>query len=357
MQYYVEKYNNIKRKIIYTIIKNIKNRLHYHPMENKYCFGYIGNEEATAACLKAKALIKIFGNEYMQNAITYVCSGNIPYKYCLAEKELGIKIIVNQNGVFYPAWYEKNYREANERNLLGQYKSADYIIYQSKFCEQSARLFLGDPKCPSEVLYNPIDTEQFVPEISRKYDMCAPRYLATGNFYNHAKKERLTLIFDAFKIVRSNIPGATMIIAGKISNSLRETVECARQMAGVTILPAYQHQNAAQIYRSADIYLNTQFNDACPSAVLEAMSCGLPVVHLDCGGTPELTGDTGIAVPVYQSYEKYNYPTIEQYAGAMMEAMRMHSELSKAARQRCVERFNLHLWKKRHEEIFKMVCE
>ena len=32
-------------------------------------------------------------------------------------------------------------------------------------------------------------------------------------------------------------------------------------------------------------------NDPCPNVVLEAMACGLPVVHAASGGTVELVGD------------------------------------------------------------------
>jgi glycosyltransferase involved in cell wall biosynthesis len=110
------------------------------------------------------------------------------------------------------------------------------------------------------------------------------------------------------------------------------------------------------LYRQGDIYLNTQFNDACPSAVLEAMSCGLPTVHLACGGTPELVGEPGIAVAVEKSWDRFEYPAPGRFATGMFEAVRRRDSLSKIARQRCTERFDLQIWKRRHEEIFREVC-
>lgn len=44
----------------------------------------------------------------------------------------------------------------------------------------------------------------------------------------------------------------------------------------------------AKYYRSCDILLFPSINDCSPNVVLEAMSCGLPIVAADSGGTPEL---------------------------------------------------------------------
>jgi hypothetical protein len=75
-------------------------------------------------------------------------------------------------------------------------------------------------------------------------------------------------------------------------------------------------------------------------------------VYLACGGTPELTGEAGIAVPVEKSWERFIYPAPETYAAAMLEAVRQRDKLSTAARQRCLEQFDIQRWKRRHEEIF-----
>jgi glycosyltransferase involved in cell wall biosynthesis len=44
----------------------------------------------------------------------------------------------------------------------------------------------------------------------------------------------------------------------------------------------------AKYYRSADILLYPTIDDCSPNVVIEAMSCGLPVIAADSGGTPEL---------------------------------------------------------------------
>ena len=44
----------------------------------------------------------------------------------------------------------------------------------------------------------------------------------------------------------------------------------------------------ASFYRSGDVLLYPTINDCSPNVVLEAMSCGMPVVAANSGGTPEL---------------------------------------------------------------------
>jgi glycosyltransferase involved in cell wall biosynthesis len=303
--------------------------------------------------MKARKLAELFRNSPLNNGILYVCSGNIPLYYCLSEKRRGTKLVVNQNGVYYPAWYGHDYSAANERHLAGCYRAADYIIYQSGFSEQSARRFIGDPHCPHEVLYNPVDTSLFTPNLWRTFHPDSPTFLATGNFYSEIKEDRLRLLLEAFAMVHAQFPTSRLIVAGQISPHLaRLTCTPGEE---VSFTGQYTYEQAPAIYQQGDIYLNTQFNDCCPSAVLEAMSCGLPVVYLACGGTPELVEEAGIAVPVEKSWERFVYPQPERYAAAMVEALSRRESLSFAARKRCIELFDIQIWKRRHEEIFRKV--
>jgi len=54
----------------------------------------------------------------------------------------------------------------------------------------------------------------------------------------------------------------------------------------------------ADYYRAADLYLHAARAETFPTAILEAMACGRPVVATATGGIPEqITKDTGIIVP------------------------------------------------------------
>ena len=97
--------------------------------------------------------------------ILYLVSSAVPqYAEILIKhiKDRGGRIVWNQNGVAYPAWDKDNYKTTNSR-LASLLHMADYVVYQSEFCRQSADRYLGKVNVPSKVLYNPVDTKLFSP--------------------------------------------------------------------------------------------------------------------------------------------------------------------------------------------------
>ena len=66
----------------------------------------------------------------------------------------------------------------------------------------------------------------------------------------------------------------------------------------VEFLGPYSQLEAPHILRRGHVLLHTKYNDPCPTAVIEAMACGVPVVYSSSGGVPELVGqEAGIGVP------------------------------------------------------------
>jgi glycosyltransferase involved in cell wall biosynthesis len=45
--------------------------------------------------------------------------------------------------------------------------------------------------------------------------------------------------------------------------------------------------------KGADLFFHPAVNDSCPNVVLEAMACGIPVLHTGTGGTAEIVGGFG----------------------------------------------------------------
>ncbi len=96
--------------------------------------------------------------------LVYLLS-NTPY---LTRTTLGrlkrrkVPMVLNQNGVFYQAWFDGDWRAKNAE-MAAAYHMADHVFWQSDFCRRCADRFLGEREGPGEVLNNAVDTGRFAP--------------------------------------------------------------------------------------------------------------------------------------------------------------------------------------------------
>jgi len=272
-------------------------------------------------------------------------------------KRTGLKIVVNQNGVAFPAWDGVNY-EASNRSLKQLISFADFIIYQSRFCKDSAERYIFPPDAPNEIIYNPVDTRLFSP------DACAAKpaaltLLLGGNQY---EKYRLELALQTLKALRRDAPEAKLIVTGTLWLPRDESEAWTKQALHdmnlsehVTFTGAYTQVHAPFLYSRAHLLLHTKYADPSPGLVLEALALGMPVVHLDNGGVLELVGDAGIGVHVEHDWNRINLAAPQAMADAVMQAYARREELSRKARQRAVDLFALEKFVARHKEIFEKV--
>jgi glycosyltransferase involved in cell wall biosynthesis len=115
----------------------------------------------------------------------------------------------------------------------------------------------------------------------------------------------------------------------------------------------YSQTVAPDVFRRAHVLLHTKVNDPCPTMVIEAMACGLPVAYAASGGTVELVGDdAGVGVPHDDGYDRDTPPAGDAMAEAVIRVLAERERFSAAARRRAVERFALADWLDRHEAVF-----
>jgi glycosyltransferase involved in cell wall biosynthesis len=253
-----------------------------------------------------------------------------------------IPVVVNQSGVAYPGWAGAETERINKpfrRALL----AADHVLYQSEFCKRSADEFLGEVNGTWEVLYNAVDVEHFSPG---EPPHNGPVLLLGGD---QTQAYRLEVALRTLAL----LPDARLIVTGRVVINTELLVRELRLEDRVEFTGRYAQREAPAILRRAQVLLHTKVQDPCPTVVIEAMACGLPVVYAASGGTIELVGDeAGIGVAHPLSWERDEPPAAEAFADAVRRVLADRERYARAARQRSVERFALQPWLERHAELF-----
>jgi glycosyltransferase involved in cell wall biosynthesis len=101
-------------------------------------------------------------------------------------------------------------------------------------------------------------------------------------------------------------------------------------------VPPVPSSELADLLRGHDLFITATENDAYSNAVVEALSCGLPTIYLDSGGTREAVKGAGLAfrekeeIPalleqLVQEYEQrqaaISLPTLEEIVDGYLDVL------------------------------------
>lgn len=316
-------------------------------------------EHAVGGIVKLQHLVERFPNRRRRFNVLYLVSSRLPEApEALAwwAKRSGARLVLNQNGVAYPAWHGPGWERVNQP-MTALLAAADHVFYQSEFCRVSADRFAGPATAPSEILYNAVDVNRFRP---------SPR----------AEDKRLVLLlggsqdqwyrFDAavrtLAVLQRRHGDAELIVTGRLrwspdASACQTEADTLIRLLNVsdrvTLPGPYTQAEAPAIFQRADILLHTKYSDPCPTVVIEALASGLPVVYSRSGGVPELVGEhAGVGVAADLSWERDLPPDPEALADAVDRVRDRLGEYREAARQRAVDCFDVRRWVERHAEVF-----
>lgn len=210
------------------------------------------------------------------------------------------------------------------RSAIPTIRLVDSIVVPSEYL---VRVF-GEFGLKATAIYNLIDTSKFR---FRERAPLEPVFLSNRNLESHYGVDR---VLRAFAIVQQAIPHATLTVAGDGSQrpalkALAQELNLQNTQFTGQIAPA----GIADVYDAADIFLNGSEIDNQPLSILEAFSCGLPVVTTDAGGIPDIVEDrrTGMVV------SRGDYVEMAKRALALLEDPALAKKLVDHARQECLK--------------------
>jgi glycosyltransferase involved in cell wall biosynthesis len=342
---------------IYFFKRRYKNHQSEYSISNGNILNY--SDLVRGGKVKLLELHKYFNEDNINFNILYLVSSALPYnykryiKFC---KKNNIKIILNQNGIAYPAWAKNKTSKINNK-LRYAYLNADFIIYQSEFCRSSSLKWLGYPKVSSKILYNPINVIKFNADDEKIFKK---KILISGS---HQSKERVTKVLEALILLINQDKDYTLTIAGILDwdnalNEINNFLHHNNIFEYVNFIGPYKQNYAPEIYKNHDILVHIKNKDPCPTVVLEALSCGLPVVGSNSGGLSEiLDNDVGILINVNDSWQQDYYPDPSEISKAIISISKNYQKYSFSAKSRSHKKFNAENWIIEHKKIFKQLLK
>ena len=146
------------------------------------------------------------------------------------------------------------------------------------------------------VIPNAVDTTQFTPQQPQPSSQSSVNDGVTSSRVKVLVLSRLVyrkgidLAIDVIPLVCAQLPYVDFVIGGDGPKriKLEEMRERCRLHDRITLLGPLPHSAIPAALSAADVFLNCSLTEAFCIAILEAVSCGLPVVSTRVGGVPEI---------------------------------------------------------------------
>lgn len=201
-------------------------------------------------------------------------------------------IITNHglNSQTAPSWLQDLYTRTGAKLT---FVAADKIICYTE-TEKRKLNNLGIRSQKISVIHNGIDTDLFVP--TKKYSD-KKNLLWIGRY---VEGKGIRYLIDAFKILTARFHGLSLTMVGKgpEKNRIIQKIIDLKLEKSIIIKDFVPNSKIVDLYQSSSVFVLPSLEEGVPRTILEAMSCGIPVV---CSRLPQLVDiveGCGFLVPV-----------------------------------------------------------
>ena len=215
----------------------------------------------------------------------------------------GRVVVIEQNTLSEAALNGKTRRDRLMPKLVRRfYPWADYVVGVSEGVTDDLAQFVTLPPEKIRVIANPIVATE-IDELARApldhawFDGAEPVFVAAGRL--RPQKDFPTLL-RAFARVRSTRPARLVILGEGPERGRLEALVEELELTQDVSLPGATPNPYAYMARSTAFILSSRW-EGLPTVLIEAMSCGAPVIATDCPSGPQeilAGGRYGTLVPV-----------------------------------------------------------
>jgi glycosyltransferase involved in cell wall biosynthesis len=224
-----------------------------------------------------------------------------------------------------PRWHKAGMRRA--------FAMADANVFTSELeFRELPRLF--QVRNPSYVPFG-VDGALYSPNGRRNDNLvCTLGWLQQPN----ATRKCIAEIIHAAALVHQRRPSVRFVISGDKGNFTDEAAALVRRLQAesyVQLPGAISKEEKIRLMRECAIYLQPTRYEGFGLAILEAMSCGAPVVTSPRGAVPEVVGDSALLV------DGTSPASIADGVLRCLDNPSMRDDMGRRARDRAVARFPL----------------
>jgi glycosyltransferase involved in cell wall biosynthesis len=263
-------------------------------------------------------------------------------------------------------WASRRFNARKNRPIRHNLSLADEIVYQSEFSRRATQAFIMKTP-PGVVILNGVDVVRFSPDPDRKRNPREVNMLISHSYRPHKRLHEAIRIVAALKKrqpetrwnlhVAGQDDGLSIAYAQKTMRDL----ELSEEVVFYGKLP---FSTLYELYRKCDFAFGLSFWDFCPNVIVEALSCGLPVLGVDSGGIPELVGPAGrlvkeeIAFDYHALYDFNALPKVnaEQYADEALLLLESLEAYQTLARERALEALDIRLTARQYYAACEQLC-
>lgn len=221
----------------------------------------------------------------------------------------GRPYVFRVDGIYFDRARPAGENAERNRPIFEGIDGAAGVVFQSDFARRLVAAFHGPTQCPHVVIGNGVDVDHFTPEghDKRRELGLAPDdlvFLTSAKWRAHKRLADTVELFMAFEKRSGRV--CHLLVLGRLDRPIGVTHP--RIHAAGLISP----EDLPSWYRTGDICLFLSWLDNCPSTVIEAMACGLPVVCTSQGGTRELVERAHGGI-VAEADDPFGYEPVDLY--------------------------------------------
>jgi glycosyltransferase involved in cell wall biosynthesis len=265
-------------------------------------------------------------------------------------KKSGGQIIQRLDGIYYPEKHDGNYLELNSHIKEIYQNYSTHIIFQSEYSKSQCFSMFGKVE-NYDIIYNGANLEIFYPSEKKAYNQTKTTFITTGNFRNIDMIEPVILALDMI----SDQYEFELCVLGPFPN---EELKKYLNRSYVRYLGETTDKKLiAKYLRDSDAFIYSHLNPPCPNSVIEAISCGLPIIGFDSGSMSELCSFSKellafVSSDIFQTYEMFDYKKLAE----VIEKYLLNKEKYKAISMQNWKKFNMERCAESYVETFKNLC-